>query len=294
MLGSADIAALEDLQQLGAVLFQLTGGSGVRCPDCRIRGGKLVPLDGKRYACLCPVCGMTEVSKRDRLGVLLDPLWLARQLRQALQIPADDLLTVLSRGVWQLGMLRRQIVVLSKSIDWTWNERALLDRLVETTRESLRVIAPLGGWTSFPKTGGVQWMPLEHSFGFFGQVVLPMKPVSGLDGPLVSPVDDELNADRVHGPFSANFRVVWLDDEPVILSPAQAAVFQALWSFGGQPRRGEQIMARAGLKGVKPGDVFKVKTQNKGDPRYEQPRRAYESLVDVNRFAGTYTLKQNI
>jgi hypothetical protein len=49
-------------------------------------------------------------------------------------------------------------------------------------------------------------------------------------------------------------------------------------------------MSRAGLSSDKPIDVFKVKTKNKGNPKYEAPLRAYKALVKTNRRAGTYVM----
>ena len=54
------------------------------------------------------------------------------------------------------------------------------------------------------------------------------------------------SVDPVHGPFSNEFRWVRLQGEgdPIKLSSAQAAVFKALWDFGGQPQEAHVIMAQ--------------------------------------------------
>jgi hypothetical protein len=49
-------------------------------------------------------------------------------------------------------------------------------------------------------------------------------------------------------------------------------------------------MGRAKLKSDKPIDVFKVKAENKGNPKYEDPLRAYQELVIANQRAGTYVM----
>jgi hypothetical protein len=84
---------------------------------------------------------------------------------------------------------------------------------------------------------------------------------------------------------------VFLDDapgDPVLLSDAQAAIFKALWHFRGKPETAEVIMTKAGLDSLKPVDIFKVKTSNKGDPRYERPKLAYDTLVHTRRREGLY------
>ncbi len=71
---------------------------------------------------------------------------------------------------------------------------------------------------------------------------------------------------------------------------AQAAVFAVLWRYRGQPQSAETIMSKAHLSSDKLIDVFKVKAANKGDPFYEGPMYAYQSLVVRNRRLGMYSL----
>ena len=95
----------------------------------------------------------------------------------------------------------------------------------------------------------------------------------------------------MHGPFSADFGWVTLDDwthGPIRCTDGQAAVFSALWSFKGAEVDGERIMTRAGQTSDKPIDLFKVKTANKGKPEYEGPLHAYRALVKSNRRQGVY------
>jgi hypothetical protein len=97
----------------------------------------------------------------------------------------------------------------------------------------------------------------------------------------------------VHGPFSETFEWVHMPDwssQPVRLTAAQAAIFEVLWRYQGQPQSAETIMRKAHLSSDKLIDVFKVKTANKGDPLYEGPMYAYQSLVVRNRRLGMYSL----
>ena len=75
---------------------------------------------------------------------------------------------------------------------------------------------------------------------------------------------------------------MFLDDapgDPVLLSEAQAAIFKALWNFRGEPQPGEVILNKAQSKSDRPGDLFKIKPQNKGDLRYERQKLAFDTLV---------------
>ncbi|GIX24859.1 MAG: hypothetical protein KatS3mg122_2090 [Caldimonas sp.] len=77
---------------------------------------------------------------------------------------------------------------------------------------------------------------------------------------------------------------------PIRLTEAQAAVFEALWSFKGEPRTAEQIMRRAGLDSAKPIDVFKVKARDRGKPEAEGPLVAYRALVVDAAARGLYAM----
>ena len=49
-------------------------------------------------------------------------------------------------------------------------------------------------------------------------------------------------------------------------------------------------MSKAHLFSDKLIDVFKIKTANRGDPTYEGPMHAYETLFVRNRRMGLYSL----
>ena len=132
-----------------------------------------------------------------------------------------------------------------------------------------------------------QWWSLEERFALFGGGLSFIPPGAEID---------ELGSEPpgpTHGPFSADYRWVFLDDapdDPVLLSEAQAAIFEALWYFRGEPQTSEIIMNKAGLDSPRPIEVFKVKDKNKGNPRYERPRLAYEKLVKRHQREGLYWL----
>ncbi|HHW4677958.1 MAG TPA: hypothetical protein ACQGQH_00425 [Xylella sp.] len=95
----------------------------------------------------------------------------------------------------------------------------------------------------------------------------------------------------MHGPFSADFRWVTLDDwthGPIRCTDGQAAVFSALWAFKGAKVDGERIMTRTGQDSDRPIGLFKVKTANMGKPEYDGPLHAYRALVKSNRRQGVY------
>ncbi|WKB50887.1 hypothetical protein [Eleftheria terrae] len=94
-------------------------------------------------------------------------------------------------------------------------------------------------------------------------------------------------------PFAFDFRCVQLADWPhgvIWLTDAQAAIFKALWLAKGKCLAAEEIMRLAGLSSEKPGDLFKVKACNKGEPEYEGPLYAYRALVITHRQRGTYSM----
>ena len=152
---------------------------------------------------------------------------------------------------------------------------------------SIRVIAPRAAQVrGAPFAGGIEWLPLEERFTFYGGGIAHIRP-----GATPEPAVAADPWTPVHGPFSADFGWVTLDDwthGPIRCTDGQAAVFSALWSFKGAEVDGERIMTRAGQDSDKPIDLFKVKTANKGKPEYEGPLHAYRALVKSKRRQGVY------
>ena len=104
---------------------------------------------------------------------------------------------------------------------------------------------------------------------------------------------DGIPSVAVHGPFSEDFAWVHLDDwphGPIRLTEAQAKLFAALWKHRHLAQSAEFLMREAGLGSERPIDIFKLKTSNRGDPRYEGPLLAYEKLVARQRRQGLYWL----
>ncbi len=169
-----------------------------------------------------------------------------------------------------------------------WAEPAIFER-VRVPGANIRVIAPRARqMRGAPFATGIDWLPMEEHFTFYGGAISFMQPGASLD-PLVG-----VNPWRpVHGPFSASFKWVTLDDwphGPIRCTDGQAAVFKALWSVSGTKVSGERVMTRAGQKSDKPNDLFKVKAENKGKLGYEGPLHAYRSLVKSTQRPGEYWL----
>ena len=96
---------------------------------------------------------------------------------------------------------------------------------------------------------GVQWLPLEERFALYGGGITAIG--VGLPTHLAEPAALVDPTTPAHGPFSKDFRWVTVPEiqqEPIPLTKTQGAVFEALWSFKGQPQLGSQIMKRAGSR----------------------------------------------
>lgn len=135
--------------------------------------------------------------------------------------------------------------------------------------------AAIGG----PTNAGVEWLALEDRFRLHGDFISFL----GAPGASVARRKNDPAA-PVHGPFSADFRLVYLDGEdspPIRCTPGQAEVFRALWEFAGQDRRAEDVMRRTGRSSPKPIDLFKAHPERK---------RAYETLVVTNQKEGLYRM----
>lgn len=285
-LSPREVAALPALGQ--AVKPTALDQRFVLCPYCHQHRAQ-VWGDGQRgRTCLCPECGPVAVAADDAVALRLDEDWLRRKLRLALSIESRDGIDALGDGVWRLGDSRCSPVLLARDLIRLWREPALLER-VRVAGGAIRVITPKPRETRGAPFGpAVEWLALEDRFAFYGGGISFIAPTG--EPPAAQASDPRT---PVKGPFSADFRWVTLPEGPhgpIRLTEAQAAVFDALWSFKGEPRTAEQVMRRAGLDSAKPIDVFKVKTRDKGKPEAEGPLFAYRALVVVQGRQGLYSM----
>ena len=260
----------------------------VLCPYCHQHRAQVWGGGRRGCSCQCPECGPVAVEADDMAALALDEEWLRRKLRLALSIESRDGIDALGDGVWRLGDSRCLPVLLARDLIRLWREPALLER-VRVAGGPIRVITPKPRETRGAPFGpGVEWLALEDRFAFYGGGISFI----GMPGEPPAPQASDPRT-PVKGPFSADFRWVTLPDwphGPIRLTEAQAAVFDALWSFKGEPRTADQIMRRAGLNSDKPIDVFKVKARDKGKPEAEGPLFAYRALVVVQGRQGLYSM----
>ncbi|TCP05075.1 hypothetical protein EV676_109162 [Caldimonas thermodepolymerans] len=260
------------------------------CPYCQQHRAQVWGDGRGGRTCHCPECGPVSVAADDMAALALDEDWLRRKLRLALSIESRDGIDALGDGVWRLGDSRCSPVLLARDLIRLWREPALLDR-VRVAGGAIRVITPKPRETRGAPFGpGVEWLALEDRFAFYGGGISFIAPTGEPPAPQASDPRTP-----VKGPFSADFRWVTLPEGPhgpIRLTEAQAAVFEALWSFKGEPRTADQIMRRAGLNSDKPIDVFKVKARDKGKPEAEGPLFAYRALVVVQGRQGLYSIRQ--
>lgn len=249
------------------------------CPYCGSSGGEVRRGRDGDLVCCCVECGPVSVDLDELTALVLDDHWLHRKLRAALDIDSDGGSSALTAGAWMLGRSGKAPVVLTREIPRLWREAGLLDR-VRIGNGPVRVIAPIRQIAAgVPTDAGVEWLALEERFRLRGEVV------SFLAAP-GSAVTRRKNdpAAPVHGPFSTDFRLVYLDGEdspPIRCTPGQAGVFRALWEFAGQDRRADDVRRRTGRRTTKPIDLFKA---------HPEPKRAYEALVVTNQKEGLYRM----
>jgi hypothetical protein len=285
-LSDAERDALALLVELKAVKPARFDARFVLCPYCQLHRGSVVQ-GGTGLMCNCPDCGPVSIDKPDTRAWLLDTDWLIRKLRGALDIPAQQGTVAVVSDMWRLGAYQRSPVVLARTVDQVLQQPSLIGRTRGTSLPWLITPKPLRDIDHDPVAGVATWLPLEERFTLYGDNINFVASGAAVDDVAMD------TTEAVNGPFSADFRWVHLPGDqpgPIALSAAQAAVFSALWHFGGQEQEAHIIMSRAGRSSDKPIDVFKVKTKNKGDPKYEAPLRAYKALVKTNQRAGTYAM----
>ncbi|MFN7644542.1 MAG: hypothetical protein ACK5PW_15905 [Burkholderiales bacterium] len=212
------------------------------CPYCQLRNGQIFSDGQGGQVCQCPDCGPIPLAADDRAAVILDEGWLRSKLRIALEIESRDGVTDLGDGIWRLGDARREPVLLARSLTRLWAEPAVFDR-IRVPGASIRVIAPRAAqMRGAPFPTGIVWLPLEERFTFYGGGIAHIRP-----GTTPEPAAAADPWTPVHGPFSADFGWVTLDDwthGPIRCTDGQAAVFRALWSFKAEPVTAERVMQR--------------------------------------------------
>ena len=251
----------------------------VPCPYCGMNGGEVRRSRDGNLECCCAECGAVPLDADDLAALMLDENWLHRRLRAALNIESDGGSAALAAGAWMLGHAGKAPVVLTRDIRRLWREPGLLDR-VRAANSLVHVIAPAHQIAAgVPTDAGVEWLALEERFRLRGEVVSFLAP----PGAAITRRKNDPAA-PVHGPFSGDFRLVYLDGEdspPIRCTKAQSEVFRALWEFGGHDRRAEDVRRRTGRSTTKPIDLFKA---------HPEPKRAYEVLVETNQKEGLYQM----
>ncbi len=286
-LSDTEKNALALLAEINAVKPAKLDARFVLCPYCQLHRGSVVQ-GSAGLLCNCPDCGPVAIDKPDMRAWLLDTDWLIRKLRGALDIPGQSSPLAVTADSWRLGPHQRRTVILARSLQYALTHPFILPR-AEVRSTGLTWILtpkPFRDVSHDPFDGNAMWLALDERFSLYGGNLHFIEP-----GMQILPDDGGTAA--VHGPFSADFRTVYLEGwvhGPILLSEAQAAVFKALWHFNGVHQTAERIMGKAGLESSKPIDVFKVKKQNKGDPKYEGPLHAYNTLIEINRRFGTYAM----
>lgn len=285
--GTLSAAEIRACAALGpAIKPTVVNRSFALCPYCQLHTGQIFGDGQSGQICQCPDCGPVDIAADDRAALMLDEGWLHSRLRMALSIESRDGVTELGDGVWRLGAARRAPVLLARNVVHLCTNPSVVDR-VRVAGTGVKVVAPQSTMVrGTPFASGVEWLPLEERFMFYGGGISYLRPDEGIDQPAIADPRTP-----VHGPFSADFRWVVLEDwphGPIGCTASQAKVFEALWSYKATPMHRDRVMERAGLPGNKPIDPFKVKAQNKGKPEHEGPLHAYRALVQSRKREGLY------
>ncbi len=259
------------------------------CPYCELLRGPVVQGE-YGLTCQCPDCGSVPLDPRDTRSWTLEPEWVISKLRAAFEVPPQQGHVSVISGIWRIGHHHQHPLILARSLDHVLRHLASIPRASTngTSPPWLITPKPLRDVDVDPFGGALDWLPMEERFTLYGGNLQFLAPGA-------TPIATAAVSTRaVNGPFSADFRAVHLADWPhgqIRLSDAQAAVFKALWHYKGKPQSAEIIMNKAGRGSTKPIDVFKVKSQNKGEVDYEGPMHAYRALVTTDRRSGTYAMR---
>lgn len=288
-LHDGEISALHVLKQVKAVVAGQINTSDALCAFCGLyRGPIFRNADGLMVQ--CPDCGPFRLEPASQRSWQLDDEWLIRKLRGALDIAAHSTVSLIAEGVWDIGRFKKRPVVLARRIDLVERHGLRIFHGPEPRNQSWVITPrPLGRLNQDPLAGTATWWHLEDRFTLHGMALRLL----GDDPDTVVDANGAVISVAVHGPFSHDFTWVHLDGwshGPIRLTDAQARFFAVLWEYRQQAQPAEFLMRQAGLASDRPMDVFKVKSSNHGDPRYEGPLHAYKTLVSRQQRHGLYRL----
>ncbi len=264
---------LDRLSAINAVI-RVRGTTAI-CPSCEAHSVRVIAAG----QALCIDCGEVALAESDLQRLAPDDAWLRRRLSQALGLAPDAAWPVLPGRVWRLGDIgrarARRRILYAERLGCSDAQRALhaawpsqvgqAPAILVTTTVPDRIFLP---------GISVTVVPLTAAFRLHGTGLVAIG--SMWDGI----IDDEPPSEDVaeSGPFSPDFSELCLPGEhaPILLTRSQAAVFRVLWSMGGEPIDGRELLDRAGLAVAKPVDAFPKR-------KYPDANRAYHTLVRSDR-----------
>lgn len=288
-LSDAERQHLSALGKLKAVTQVAADSSYALCPYCQLQRGQ-VSRGEDGLLCNCIDCGSMRLADSDLRTWSFNADWLTKQIRLAVDIPAQQTTTPIAKDIWRLGFRDHHAVILARNIDVVWRHQKDWGRACAGGRDTPWLITPKPQREIDLSDFGhkIDWLPMEERFTIFGGALRFIQ-----QGQFIAQGENDMSP--VNGPFSKDFSWVHLDDwphGPIALSDAQAAVFSVLWQLKAVPQSAERIMSKTGFTSDKLNDVFKVKPKNKGDLKYEGPHFAYKKLVTVIRTdGGTYAMR---
>lgn len=283
-----EMDGLKVLQHVKAVVACNYNSRDASCAYCGLyRGPIFQDTDGLMVQ--CPACGPFPLDPASHRSWRLDDDWLIRKTRSAMNINPSATATCIVEGIWEIGNFKKRPVLLARRIDLV---------ALHGLRIFLGATSRLNGWVITPKplvrtqddplAGAATWWQFEDRFTFHGMALRLLQEKLKEEG------HDSSAMHAVYGPFTEDFHWVYLpgwNHGPIKLTNAQSSFFAQLWKYRSQALTGEFLLREAGLASEKPMDLFKVKAANRGDPLYEGPLKAYESLVAKQRRLGLYQLK---
>lgn len=289
-LHDEEMAALHVLQQAKAVVPGVVNSRDAVCAFCGMYRGPIFRID-EGLMVQCPDCGPFALDPASQRSWRLDDEWLIRKLRGALDISPHATANQIVDGVWDIGRYKKRPVVLARRIDLVERHGLRIFHGPEPRSQSWVITPrPLVRQPLDPLAGAATWWQLEDRFALHG---LSLRLLDPDQGETPDALQGNIPSVAVHGPFSEDFAWVHLEDwphGPIRLTEAQARLFSALWKHRNQAQSAEFVMREAGLGSERPIDVFKLKTSNRGDHRYEGPLQAYKTLIIRQKRHGLYRL----
>lgn len=245
----------------------------IMCPDCAAGWAEIFTRgkNNEGLSCFCEECGVvTTLTEAMLRAWVLKPDWFEKMICGAFSFSFKNRI-ILSEQVQLLGTYNGHPVVLAHVTTEMLTSGDMIRRVRKNGNKKPYLLC-LNRYDKNFNPPDLEVIILQLCFSFKGNRLKFIAPIE-------ESARDGYQPTAVHGPFSEDFRTVFIGGDVIALTPSQAKIFKVLWNASGIPMRGEEVMYKAGLNSLKPSEAFRFRIANQPTPMEILRKKAYHVLI---------------